>query len=65
MYVSREGHYQREYQRSPAAVRKKGTSGGIAISFSACDDHQTSASASVSAMNFKPFFSLKYLIEQS
>ncbi|KAK9184886.1 hypothetical protein WN943_025238 [Citrus x changshan-huyou] len=44
--ISREGHYQREYQRSPAAVRKKGTSGGIAISFSACDDHQTSASAS-------------------
>ncbi|KAJ4716879.1 metacaspase 1 [Melia azedarach] len=40
--MKREGYYMWEDQRTRAFY--KGTSGGFALSLSACDDHQTSAS---------------------
>lgn len=40
--MNREGYYTWEDQRCVSGVYK-GTRGGLAISFSACDDHQTSA----------------------
>ncbi|XP_062079499.1 metacaspase-3-like isoform X2 [Humulus lupulus] len=39
--MNREGFYKWEDQRNPSIF--KGTSGGHAVSISACDDHQTSA----------------------
>ncbi|KAJ4716877.1 Metacaspase-1 like [Melia azedarach] len=39
--MNREGYYMWEDQRTRAFY--KGTSGGLALSLSACDDHQTSA----------------------
>ncbi|KAF8377317.1 hypothetical protein HHK36_030692 [Tetracentron sinense] len=41
--MNREGYYQWE-NHSPLSGAYKGTSGGLALSFSACDDNQTSAS---------------------
>lgn len=40
--VNREGFYVWEDHRSPFTTIYKGTSGGVAICISACDDHQTS-----------------------
>lgn len=46
----RTGHYVWEDHR-PASGLWKGTSGGEVISFSGCDDDQTSADTSVSFRN--------------
>lgn len=43
---SREGYYIWEDQRCPTGG-EKGTNGGLALCFSACDDDQTSLSTSV------------------
>ncbi|KAK2663300.1 hypothetical protein Ddye_001874 [Dipteronia dyeriana] len=40
--MNREGYYRWEDQRFPTACYK-GTSGGLAISITACDDHETSS----------------------
>ncbi|XP_011087895.1 metacaspase-1 isoform X3 [Sesamum indicum] len=40
--MNREGYYKWEDHRVPHAAAYKGTSGGIAIGISACDDHQNS-----------------------
>lgn len=45
--VSRDGNYRWEDQRRPSAAYK-GTSGGVAVCISACDDHQTSSDTTVS-----------------
>lgn len=42
----REGYYKWEDQRCSPIY--KGTNGGLAVSISACDDHQTSSDTTVS-----------------
>lgn len=49
--VNRSGQYLWEDHRPRSGIMK-GTSGGEAISFSGCDDDQTSADTSVSFLNW-------------
>nr|DAD41108.1 TPA_asm: hypothetical protein HUJ06_015431 [Nelumbo nucifera] len=48
--MNREGQYIWENQTPPSGTYK-GTAGGLALCFSACDDHQTSADTSALAGN--------------
>lgn len=55
LYGHRSGYYTWEDHRPRSGVWK-GTSGGEAISFSGCDDHQISIDTRVSSRNFSIFF---------